>query len=86
MTAKDKLYKILHLCLIEIRAEANEFLNEKEQNEQKIRKIFAISHLVHNLPNSLHKENPDYNKILEKLIERAEYNNKELARFLKNNI
>lgn len=87
MTSKEKLYEILSLSLIEIRGETNELLNEKtEQDEFKLKKIYAISHLVHNLPSVLNKDNVDFDKELSKIIETAEYNNKALADWLKSNL
>ena len=50
MTTKEKLFKILYLALIEIRAESND--NNK--------KIFEISNLLHNLPLKLSKDDCNY--------------------------
>lgn len=86
MTSKDKLYKILSLGLTEIRGEANELMSEKTDNdEHKLRKIYAISHLVHNLPAKLNQSDANYDEILSKIIEAAEHNNKGLAEWLKSN-
>lgn len=77
MTAKDKLYKLLSIGLIEIRAESYTSKNKK---------IFELSHLLHNLPSELNDDKVNYDNILAELISSAEHNNKDLSEWLKLNL
>ena len=65
MTTKEKLFKILYLALIEIRAESND--NNK--------KIFEISNLLHNLPLKLSKDDCNYDLLYNEILESSKYNN-----------
>lgn len=77
MNSKEKLYKLLYIALLEIRAEANVFDNKK---------VFEISNLVHNLPLKLLKATEDsYEKILSELTDSAE-GNSSLSDLLRNNL
>lgn len=76
MDAKHALHRLLHLALIEIRFLA--------QTNGDIKNIAALSDLLHNLPLALSQENPDYNKILEEMVERASHN-KNLKAWVINN-
>jgi len=73
MTTKEKLFKILYLALIEIRAESND--NNK--------KIFEFSNLLHNLPLKLSKDDCNYD--LYEILESSKSNNG-LNKWIESNI
>lgn len=60
MTSKQKLYKLLSIVFITLRYDAH---------EKSDKKAFAITHDFHNLPARLGMNNPNYDKILEDLLE-----------------
>jgi hypothetical protein len=62
---KDYLYKLLSSALIQIREDAH---------EQKNKKVFWISNLLHNLPSELSMENVDYKEVFDRLREDAKTN------------
>jgi len=59
------LYHLLFSSLLQIREDANENQNKK---------VFWISHLLHNLPIQLLDENCNHKELLEKIIEDARFN------------
>lgn len=75
MTTKKKLFKILYLALIEIRAESND--NNK--------KIFEISNLLHNLPLKLSKDDCNYDLLYNEILESSKSNNG-LNKWIESNI
>jgi transcriptional regulator len=76
MNSKEKLYRVIYLALLEIRADANISSDKK---------TFEISNLIHNLPLKLLKsDGENYDEILSDLIESGS-NNKGLSSWLKNN-
>ena len=75
MTTKEKLFKILYLALIEIRAESND--NNK--------KIFEISNLLHNLPLKLSKDDCNYDLLYNEILESSKSNNG-LNKWIESNI
>lgn len=75
MTTKEKLFKILYLALIEIRAESND--NNK--------KIFEISNLLHNLPLKLSKDDCNYDLLYNEILESSKCNNG-LNKWIESNI
>lgn len=74
MTAKEKLFRILYLALIEIRAESN-----------GSKKIFEISNLLHNLPLKLSKEHCNYDDVYNQILE-ASKSNQGLNKWVESNI
>ena len=75
MTTKEKLFKILYLALIEIRAESND--NNK--------KIFEISNLLHNLPLKLSKDDCNYDLLYNEILESSK-SNTGLNKWIESNI
>lgn len=75
MTTKEKLFKILYLALIEIRAKSND--NNK--------KIFEISNLLHNLPLKLSKDDCNYDLLYNEILESSKSNNG-LNKWIESNI
>ena len=75
MTTKEKLFKILYLALIEIRAESND--NDK--------KIFEISNLLHNLPLKPSKDDCNYDLLYNEILESSKSNNG-LNKWIESNI
>ena len=75
MTTKEKLFKILYLALIEIRAESND--NNK--------KIFEISNSLHNLPLKLSKDDCNYDLLYNEILESSKSNNG-LNKWIESNI
>ncbi|MEO0553896.1 MAG: hypothetical protein AAF149_11880 [Bacteroidota bacterium] len=72
---KIYLYELLYSALIQIREDAY---------EKKNKKVFWISNLLHNLPAQLMQDDVDYEKILEKIIKKAEHD--KMGEWLNNEI
>lgn len=62
---KVYLYNLLFSGLIQIREDAH---------ENKNKKVFWISNLLHNLPIQLLKEDVDYERLFKKIVEDARHN------------
>lgn len=75
MISKEKLYRLLYLAFLEFRAETDE----------KNKKFFEISNLLHNLPLKLSKEECDYDFLLDEILESVK-TNKGLNDWVKSNI
>jgi hypothetical protein len=75
MDAKKRLFRYLYLALLEMRYTAY---------ERGDKKSFAISHMLHNLPLKIAKDNVDYEALLAELQEFAQ-SDAGLTAWLENN-
>ena len=75
MNSKETLSRYLYLLLIDLRFSANQSGNKR---------IFELTNLFHNLPLQMSKDEVDFDKLLQELMDNAK-DNKRLFNWLENN-